>query len=181
MKKTLTLISGLLMLLYPLLVYFSLGQVSISTLALGLILLAIIRGFSARHTPGMPLQVSILLVLAGILYIQGNIAWLRYHPVLINLAMLAVFAYSLWRGPSVIERLARLSEPDLPASGVAYTRKVTQVWCGFFILNGSIALWTACYASWDYWTLYNGGIAYVLMGALMAGEWILRQRIRTKQ
>ncbi|MCB5195336.1 hypothetical protein [Deefgea salmonis] len=181
MKKTLTLISGLLMLLYPLLVYFSLGQVSPSTLAFGLVLLALIRGASAIKTPGMPLQVAILLALAGILYIQGNVAWLRYYPVLINLTMLTVFAYSLWRGPSVIERLARLSEPNLPAAGVAYTRKVTQVWCGFFMLNGSIALWTARFASWDHWTLYNGGIAYLLMGTLMAGEWILRQRIRTKQ
>ncbi|MWT62322.1 DNA gyrase subunit B, partial [Escherichia coli] len=27
------------------------------------------------------------------------------------------------------------------------------------------------------WTLWNGMIAYLLMGTLMAGEWLVRQRV----
>ena len=181
MKAALALIAAFLALTYPLLVYFSLGHTSTDAFAALLLMLAIVRGISAYRQPGIALQVSIIIALAGILYIQKQTDLLRYYPVLINLAMLGVFASSLWRGQSLIERLARLTEPDLPESGVVYTRRVTQVWCGFFIVNGSIALWTALYASWANWTLYNGLIAYVLMGLLMAGEWILRQRIRKKQ
>ena len=59
-----------------------------------------------------------------------------------------------------------------------YTRRVTQVWCGFFVFNGSLALLTALYASDGVWMLYNGLLAYVLMGILFAGEWLVRQRVR---
>ena len=54
-----------------------------------------------------------------------------------------------------------MQEPDLDARGQAYTRRVTQVWCGFFVLNGSLALATALWASEEIWALYNGLIAYL--------------------
>ena len=95
--------------------------------------------------------------------------------------LLAVFAISLRYPPSAIERLARLQEPDLPESGVRYTRRVTQVWCGFFIVNGSIALATVLWASDAAWALYNGLIAYLLMGLLFAAEWLVRRRVRAAQ
>jgi len=58
--------------------------------------------------------------------------------------------------PSMIERLARLREPRLPQAAIAYTRRVTQVWCVFFAINGAIALVTAIWASDQVWALYNG-------------------------
>ena len=91
--------------------------------------------------------------------------------------MLAVFASSLWQPQTIIERLARLQEPELPQSGIDYTRKVTKVWCLFFVINGSIALYT-CFQPLEIWTLYNGLLSYVFAGLLFAGEWVVRQRIR---
>ena len=61
-----------------------------------------------------------------------------------------------------------------------WTRRVTEVWCVFFILNGSIALYTALYCSMQVWALYNGLIAYVLMGILLGGEFVLRRIYRQK-
>ena len=95
-----------------------------------------------------------------------------------NLVMLVVFGGSLWTAMPVVERLARLREPDLSPVGVRYTRRVTQVWCGFFIINGAIALFTVLHADIRLWTLWNGMIAYLLMGTLMAGEWLVRQRVK---
>ena len=77
--------------------------------------------------------------------------------------------------------LARLSEPDLPDVAIAYTRKVTLVWCAFFLVNGGIALATALWGTEAQWTLYNGGIAYVLMGLIAAVEWLVRKRVRGQQ
>lgn len=62
-----------------------------------------------------------------------------WYPVLVNLMMLAVFGSSLFAGQTVIEKLARLQQPDLPEKAVRYTRRVTQVWCVFFIANGTLA------------------------------------------
>ena len=77
----------------------------------------------------------------------------------------------------MVERLARIREPQLSPAGVRYTRKVTKVWCGFFIGNGAVALFTVLYADLRLWTLWNGMLSYILMGTLMAGEWLVRQRV----
>jgi len=103
---------------------------------------------------------------------------LKLYPVLVNLAFLIAFAWSLGTSQSMVERLARLTEPDLPPAGVAYTRTVTWVWCVFFVVNGAIALATALWASEAVWSIYNGVIAYVLMGLLFGIEYLVRLRIK---
>jgi uncharacterized membrane protein len=118
-----------------------------------------------------------LLVAASMLANHG--LPLKLYPVLVSAVLLVLFATSLRHPPSAIERLARLREPQLPPEAVAYTRRVTQVWCGFFVLNGGIALLTAVCGSDATWALYNGLIAYLLMGALFAGEWLVRPRHRS--
>jgi uncharacterized membrane protein len=101
----------------------------------------------------------------------------RLYPAFMNAAMLSVFAVTLWKPPSMIERFARVLDPDLPESGVRYTRKVTIVWIGFFALNGAIALWTVLQPGWAAWTLYNGFLSYVAAGLLFVGEYFVRQRV----
>ena len=122
-----------------------------------------------------------LLVFSLVAVLRGDAVTLRFYPVLVNLAMLVLFAASLYRPPSLIERLARLREPDLPPEGVRYTRRVTQLWCLFFVLNGSVALYTALFTSLATWTLYNGFIAYLLMGTLFAVELLCRTHLRKRQ
>ncbi len=102
-----------------------------------------------------------------------------FYPVLVNGAFLAVFGSSLSASQTVIERIARLSEPELPTAAIAYTRKVTIAWCIFFSINGLIALWTT-QQDRMVWTLYNGAISYLLTGLMFAGEWLIRLRIRSR-
>ncbi|GAA5215096.1 hypothetical protein GCM10025776_10280 [Corallincola platygyrae] len=126
----------------------------------------------------MPMAI-VGIVLAGASALLDSPQMLKFYPVVVNLCMFAVFAYSLYSPPSMIERLARLREPELPNEAIQYTRKVTWIWVAFFVLNGMVALWTATYASMATWTLYNGLIAYFMMGVLLVGEicyrrWVLR-------
>ncbi len=104
----------------------------------------------------------------------------RLYPVFMNATMLFAFALTLWKPPSMIERFARIAEPDLDAGGVAYTRKVTWAWICFFIVNGGIALWTALQGSWFVWGVYNGGISYALAGSLFAVEFVVRRIVRAR-
>ncbi|VEJ57143.1 COG4648 family protein [Pragia fontium] len=168
---------------YPFAVYFGLSYWGTSVLAPLLVVLFASRLVLAR---GKIKQLSwlmkafallgILLALASWLLKQNH--WLLYYPVVVSLLLLGLFGQSLFRPPSIVERLARLTEPDLPPAGVRYTRRVTQVWCLFFIINGSIALFTCLYDDIELWTLYNGAISYFLMGILMGTEWIIRKRLR---
>jgi uncharacterized membrane protein len=164
---------------YPVIVYLALGHVSARWMALLPVALALARAWATPE----PLWFAAaggaaLLAAAGAL--GGRWAPVQLYPALVNLALFALFASSLWRGPSIVERVARLHDPALPPAGVAYTRRVTQVWCVFFVANGGIAAATALWASPAVWALYNGVVAYGAMGLLMAGEWLVRRRVRAR-
>ncbi|HAG19441.1 MAG TPA: hypothetical protein DCK80_10225 [Pseudomonas sp.] len=162
---------------YPFAVYFGIEHLSPRVFAalLGALWLARLLS-SARAASRGTAAVALLFCLA--LALLDDDVLLRWYPVLINAAMLALFAGSLFVGMPVIERLARLQEPDLAEAGVRYTRQVTKVWVGFFVINGTIAAALTLWAPLAWWTLYNGLIAYLLMGLLFAGEWLVRQRVR---
>ena len=175
------LLTGLMLVAWPFLIGFGLMHNSLHWLLPLLAVLLLLRFRQARHHAG-PMRYAVQSVaLAGIALCTASSLlkahqWLLFYPVVVNLVMLAVFGGSLWTTMPIVERLARLREPNLPPSGVRYTRVVTRVWCGFFILNGGIALFTALRGDMRLWTLWNGMIAYILMGALMATEWLVRQR-----
>nr|WP_244137130.1 hypothetical protein [Burkholderia pyrrocinia] len=95
---------------------------------------------------------------------------LRLYPSLVNLGLLVVFGATLVRGPSMVEKFARLHSPDPSPQVVRYTRRVTQLWCVFFILNSVFSVYTAVCWRREAWSLYNGALAYVLIGVLLVGE-----------
>ncbi len=170
-------IVGIMTVLYPFAVYYGIQYLEPWKIAALLVVILALRlllnhGDKQRSRP---------LILIGIAYC-GFAAWhneldaLRLYPVLVNAAMFIFFAWSLHSPPPLIERLARIQHPNLPSEGVLYTKRVTQIWCGFFFVNGSIALFTALWGSFEIWSLYNGLIAYLLMGILFAGEYVVRMR-----
>jgi len=168
----------LVTLTYPLAIWLGEGRVEPRLLAGLLLLIGLTRlpslavSQAARWWLG---GTMLLLVLA----IWANVSLpLKLYPVLVNATLFAVFAYSLIVPPTVAERFARLREAELPEQGIAYTRRVTQVWCGFFIVNGVIALFTALYASSAVWWFYNGFLAYLFIGVLFAGEYCLRRHVK---
>ncbi|EJG1668312.1 hypothetical protein [Vibrio parahaemolyticus] len=183
MRQLLTGLSAIVLFAYPFAVYFGIDKFGLNLVGGLLIAALLLRLFVANKTPLQEFKflalttgaVGILLVVLGMVFKQHG--WLKFYPVVVNVCMLCVFAFSLKQPQSIIERLARLQEPELPPSGVAYTRKVTMVWCVFFVLNAAFALYT-CFLPVKTWTLYNGLISYLLAGSLFAGEWIVRQFVR---
>ena len=47
-----------------------------------------------------------------------------------------------------------------------------------FLINGAIATYTALWTTEEVWMMYNGMIAYFLMGLLAGGEWLIRQKVK---
>lgn len=186
MRQLLTALSAVVLLAYPFAVYFGIDKFGLSWV--GIFLIAALGGrllFVQRSKLKELKQVAQISAITGITLVGLGIVfkqhgWLTFYPVVVNVCMLILFASSLNQSQTIIERLARLQEPELPESGVRYTRKVTKVWCGFFVLNGLIALYT-CFQPLELWTLYNGLISYLLAGSLFAGEWIVRQFVRKDQ
>ena len=164
---------------YPVAIWFALTrwsarQTGLLVLALLVPILALrYRKADRAHLVAVlrvPLVILAVLLLA-VLTDQGR--YFLLVPVLINVALLATFAASL-RSVSLVERFARMQEPDLSEAKRRHCRQVTVAWCVFFALNAVIAaLLTGAPLSW--WAAYNGGIAYALMGLMFVGEFVLRK------
>lgn len=172
---------------YPLIVYAAIGRfgpggVAAVLAAACLARLALVRWRGSPAFGGAYLEIVCAggLLLAAASFWLDDAAAVRYYPVLVNAALLLVFAASLASPPTVVERIARLREPELPPAGVAYTRRVTIAWTVFFALNGSIAFYTAAFTSLETWALYNGLIAYVLVAALFAIELAIRSVVKAR-
>ena len=162
---------------YPLAIWLLGDRVEPRWLALSLILLGALRLAAAGQKKwiGLALGAFALAAITGVF----NVGWpLRWYPVFVNGSLLVLFGVTLFKPPSMVERLARLREPDLPPRAVEYTRKVTMAWCGFFIVNGSIAAATSLWGTDAQWALYNGGIAYGLMGVFAGVEYLIRLKVK---
>lgn len=192
----------LLIISYPFVIFFGLHHFSLSSVALLVIFMGLLRFFFlffVTDTPRQPtdhknvssfslkyrhhlntttimLVVSLILATCSLLFQSLN--WMLFYPAIVNLILLLSFSYSLFNPPSIIERFARIQNPDLPKEAIAYTRKITKIWCLFFIINGLIALLTT--VNIEYWTLYNGFISYLLIGLLLSAEYVYR-KIKIKE
>lgn len=168
---------------WPFLVWFSITHSDHRWLLPLLALVFLARLLMLKSSQGLYRQTGLLLAAAGAALCLASLwlrdrQWLMWYPVAVNVVMLTLFFSSLFSRMPFIERIARLREPELPARAIAYTRRVTQVWCLFFVCNGTIALLTCLSGNMVWWTAWNGMISYLLIGLLMGGEWLVRQRLR---
>ncbi|MCL2294647.1 MAG: AMP-binding protein [Spirochaetes bacterium] len=102
-----------------------------------------------------------------------------------NILFLAAFGITLLQPPSMIYRFAIIMDKSIPASPggkkiAAYCKKVTIVWIVFFVFNGIMAAWTIFYGSDVIWAVYNGGVSYIMIALLFAGEFLIRKKVQKK-
>ncbi len=188
LRAGLSLVVAGALVLYPLLMYVGESRLGVQWMAIGVIAVCLLRLAVSRF--GAPLVDAravfgareLLLICCGAIALaivsiwRGSSSAMLYYPVLVNTVMLIVFGGSLLASQTVVERIARLRHKGLPTEAIPYLRRVTAAWCVFFVLNGAIALYTATSTSFETWALYNGLIAYILIGAMFAGELLIRAR-----
>ncbi len=152
------------------------------------IIIALVACISARillpRIVPVPVAMTLCLiaVVVAVLAVGSfapNLAAMLY-PVFMSTGLFIVFTVTLVKPPSMVERFARIVEPDLDERGIRYTRKVTGVWITFFAFNGLIAAWTVYQNDLFYWGLYNGFISYLIAGLVFVGEFTVRRRVRSQ-
>ena len=203
MKKVLKIFLNIILILYPVIVFIMLVMLKLPVKVLSLCVMALAAAlflsFSAKkgekNLDWKPLATSLLFLAAGLLcFFTNQTIFLKLYSPAINLILLIFFASTLFSGPNIIFRFATLADRSIKGSFHEkkvenYCRKVTIVWCIFFILNGSAAALTV-FADRIFgttpenadriWSLYNGGISYILMGVLFAAEFIVRKFVDKK-
>jgi uncharacterized membrane protein len=168
---------------YPVLVCFGLQVLPPSTVVIGLLMLVGLRLLLGQHGIAKSLTYVCWIAMSGLvlLAVWEPLAALKAYPVLLSLGLAGLFGYSLIHPPTVVERIARIRDPNLPDSATRYLRNVTVVWFGFFIVNASVSTWAALSGDLTLWTFYNGFVSYVLIGALFIGEFVLRSYLRRRK
>ncbi|MBR4531731.1 AMP-binding protein [bacterium] len=203
MKKALKIFLNIVLILYPVIVFIMLVMLKLPVKVLSLCVMALAAAlflsFSAKKSKKnldwKPLATSLLFLAAGLLcFFTNKTIFLKLYSPAINLILLIFFGSTLIFGPNIIFRFATLADKSIKGSFHEkkvenYCRKVTVVWCIFFILNGSAAALTV-FAGRIFgttpenadkiWSLYNGGISYILMGVLFAAEFIVRKFVDKK-
>jgi uncharacterized membrane protein len=162
----------LLIVAYPLLVYAALQRTSPRALALGLLALLALRALLLGRAALLGYARVWATPAAGLALVFAVTAlWndrtiLLAAPALASLALLVAFGRSL-RGPeSIVESIARVQLGVLGEAESRYCRRVTGVWCGFFLGNALVALGLALFASIEAWALYTGLLSYLAIATL---------------
>lgn len=129
---------------------------------------------------------SFFFLTAGIACFVANSAlFLKLYPVAVCATFLFFFATSLVSPPSIVFRFATMQDKSIlksphKARVERYCKTVTIVWCAFFVLNIAAAVYTAFFCSEKIWSVYNGGISYLIMGMIFAIEFFVRMRVNKK-
>lgn len=115
----------------------------------------------------LPLVTLAMLALSAAAQARG---FALATPTIINAVLLVVFGTTLRTPMPMIERFARLIDPELTEAQRRWCRQWTIVWCAFFFANGTLAALLALWAPLLWWSLYTSLIAYIVMGTLFATE-----------
>ena len=173
--------------LYPVLVFACLVLLHVPVRIFSLFVIAVAAAYFLAATQHRQKKTMRLLVSSGVLLAAGVIClvtgsplFLKCYPVVISALFLCAFGYTLFERPTMVFRFATMMDKSIVGSLAenrieSYCTKVTAVWCVFFALNGTVALATVLARNDILWSAYNGGISYALMGALFAGEFIVRK------
>lgn len=172
--RLINILIGLCFVAYPFVLFWKRDGLDSKYIALLMMVLWCLRGLFATQKEQ---RISAFVIALFFLMVAclGNGYGLYWYPVLASSLGLVIFAGSLFTKQSIIERIARWREPDLPPEGVRYTRKVTQLWVGYFLFNIAITIYYIWQQNWQMWTLYTGVISYILIGLIFAGEWCYRR------
>ena len=193
---------------YPALVFVLLVVLRVDTKILSLCIIALAAAFFLSATGDTktgkdekavlnwkPLLSSMLFLLAGLFcFITGKEFFIRLYSVVINVSLLIIFGSTLFFEPNIVFRFATLADKSIKGSNFEenvkkYCRKVTLIWCVFFILNGTAAACTtfadvlfgvSAQRARELWAFYNGGISYLLMGTLFIAEFTVRKFVDKK-
>lgn len=182
MKILVGVLTTVLVVLYPVAIWYGLTHASarvVSLWTLALLVPGVLYRFRAARREDLFALLRIPLVVAlviGLGALFDDRRFVQATPVLISLVLMVTFATSL-RGTSFVERFARMqSGEELSEAQVRHCRQVTWAWVVFFCLNALVAAVLSSTDEWlAAWAAYTGGIAYALMGTMFVGEYVLRQ------
>lgn len=135
-----------------------------------------IRRGAAVHPAWVGLY--LLLMVLGIVNLLTDTHYALYvPPVIINLALAAVFGATLRRGATpLVEQMMRFEfdgNPP-PAPLQAFARHLTRIWAGYFVGVVLVSLILAYSAPLETWSLFTNILNYLFAVILLFAQYLYR-------
>ena len=120
----------------------------------------------------------LLLMVLGVVNLLTDTHYALYFPpVIINLALAAIFGVTLRRGATpLVEQMMRFEydgkPPPVPLQ--AYGRYLTWIWAGYFLGVVLVSLLLAYAAPLEIWSLFTNILNYLFAVTLLFGQYLYR-------
>ncbi len=123
-----------------------------------------------------PIFIMLLVIL---IFHYTNWIVAKYYPVIVNFVLFCIFFGSTFSEKTVIQKMAKLMEPNIKPKALEYTRRLTYIWSIFMLANFFISLATV-FMSEKVWAIYNGFLSYMLVGVFFIIEYMVRINFKKK-
>ena len=130
----------------------------------------------SRFKFAIPIFIMLLVIL---IFHYTNWIVAKYYPVIVNFVLFCIFFGSTFSEETVIQKMAKLMEPNIKPKALEYTRKLTYIWSIFMLANFFISLATV-FMSEKVWAIYNGFLSYMLVGVFFIIEYMVRINFKKK-
>ena len=121
-----------------------------------------------------------LVVIAGglgaLAHLGGAALALHLPSILIPALLACVFGGTLRAGHEpLITRIARAARGEMPPDLHAYTRTLTKMWTGTFILMAAVSAALGLFAPREVWSWVANFGSYLFVGSLIVAEYLYRR------
>lgn len=130
----------------------------------------------SRFKFAIPVFIMLLVIL---IFHYTNWIVAKYYPVIVNFVLFCIFFGSTFSEETVIQKMAKLMEPNIKPKALEYTRILTYIWSIFMLANFFISLATV-FMSEKVWAIYNGFLSYMLVGVFFIIEYMVRINFKKK-
>ena len=130
----------------------------------------------SRFKFAIPIFIMLLVIL---IFHYTNWIVAKYYPVIVNFVLFCIFFGSTFSEETVIQKMAKLMEPNIKPKALEYTRRLTSIWSIFMLANFFISLATV-FMSEKVWAIYNGFLSYMLVGGFFIIEYMVRINFKKK-
>ncbi len=130
----------------------------------------------SRFKFAIPIFIMLLVIL---IFHYTNWIVAKYYPVIVNFVLFCIFFGSTFSEETVIQKMAKLMEPNIKPKALEYTRRLTYIWSIFMLANFFISLATV-FMSEKVWAIYNGFLSYMLVGGFFIIEYMVRINFKKK-
>jgi uncharacterized membrane protein len=119
-------------------------------------------------------------VVALVCYLKNKVSsgtefLMRSYSVVMSYLLLMSFAVSLFKTP-LVEIMERKKHRTMDVSAQRYCRNAT-VACTIFLSHHFGFTIATLFLPFKVWVVYNGAVAYFLVGAMFLAEYLIRRKI----